>query len=93
MGDYAEITTGRVRYLRIQCSKWLVQTEYLNRLGDAVMSVVDEIDAQIGFEVTVKVDAAPDRDDILNLFIVNQVPLPKEAFLTSEDGNDGEIPF
>ncbi len=70
-----------------------MQTEYLNRLGDAVMSVVDEIDAQIGFEVTVKVDAAPDRDDILDLFIVNQVPLPKEAFLTSEDGNDGEIPF
>jgi hypothetical protein len=36
---------------------------------------------------------APDRDDILNLFIVNHVPLPKEALLTSEDSNDGEIPF
>jgi len=36
---------------------------------------------------------APDRDDILNLFIVNQVPLPKDALLTSEDGDDGEVPF
>jgi hypothetical protein len=29
----------------------------------------------------------------LNPFIVNHVPLPKEALLTSEDGDDGEIPF
>jgi hypothetical protein len=35
-----------------------VQTEYLNRLGDIVRSLVDEIDAQIGLEITVKVDAA-----------------------------------
>jgi len=34
-----------------------------------------------------------DRDDILNPFIVNHVPLPEEALLMSEDGDDGEIPF
>jgi len=33
---------------------------------------------------------APDRDDILDLFIVNHVLLPKDPLLTSEDGNDGE---
>jgi hypothetical protein len=38
-----------------------VQTEYLNRLGDLVRSLVREMEAQIGFEITVKVDAAEDR--------------------------------
>jgi hypothetical protein len=37
-----------------------VQTEYLNRLGDVVRSLVVKIEAQIGFEITVKVDAAED---------------------------------
>ena len=44
-------------------------------------------------KINVAPTKAPDRDDILILFIVNHVPLPKEALLTSEDGNDGEIPF
>jgi hypothetical protein len=37
-----------------------VQTEYLNRLGGMVRSLVEEIEAQIGFEITVKADAAED---------------------------------
>jgi hypothetical protein len=44
-------------------------------------------------KINVAPTKAPDRDDILNLFIVNHVSLPKEALLTSEDGNDGEVPF
>jgi hypothetical protein len=38
----------------------ILQTEYLNRLGDVVRSLVEKIEAQIGFEITVKVDAAED---------------------------------
>jgi hypothetical protein len=38
-----------------------MQTEYINRLGKMVRSIVKEIEAQIGFEITVKVDAAQEH--------------------------------
>jgi hypothetical protein len=38
-----------------------MQAEYLNRLGRMVHSFVEEIEARIGFEITVKVDTAEGR--------------------------------
>lgn len=35
-----------------------MQTEYLDRLGDVVRFLVEEVEAQIGFEITVRADAA-----------------------------------
>jgi hypothetical protein len=39
----------------------MMQTEYLNRLGHVVRSLVKEIEAQIGFEIIVNVDAAEEQ--------------------------------
>ena len=66
-----------------------MQTEYLNRLVDAVRSLVKEAESQIGFEITVRVDAAQERSGEKHRQWISYPPITSQRDPRADGGGNG----